>query len=204
MHISGWRVTGIVAICLLCMCVWVILANGFNEPSVGLLIRDTARVSVTLFTLAFTASSLHLLAGRPWTGWLLHNRRYIGVSFAVAHGAHLLAIVTLFSAFPRVTDQYPGGGTLVGGGIAYGFIALMALTSLDRTAALIGPKTWRVLHTTGSYYIWLLFALSYVPRAVDEPWYIPFGLLIVAAPLIRFFGWREARLKRQAAPAATA
>jgi hypothetical protein len=57
----------------------------------------------------------------------------------------------------------------------------MTATSFDRTARAIGPRAWTILHTTGSYYVWLIFANSYISRAVMTPEYIPLAALVVAA-----------------------
>lgn len=189
MKVAGRMLPGVVLAGILTACVATFAYLGPNEPAVRVLVRKTARISVTLFTLAFAASSLQTLFRWNWTSWLLVNRRYMGVSFAVAHGAHLAMLVTLFSAFPAARADYPAGAALAGGGLAYLFIALMTATSFDRTAALIGPKAWRVLHTVGSHYVWTLFALSYIPRALNDPWYIPLAALVIAAMTVRVAAW---------------
>ena len=196
MRLSGWRITGVTIVAVVAMCATVFLRMGFNESATRLLVRDTARVSVTLFILAFTASSLHVLFHKPATRWLLQNRRYIGVSFAAAHAIHFALLVVLFYAFPHPFREYLDATTLIGGGLAYVFIALMTATSFDRTAALIGPRAWRVLHTVGGYYIWILFAQSYFPRAVRYPWYVPFAALLVVGLLVRVVAWQSARAKQ--------
>ncbi|MCC6796138.1 MAG: hypothetical protein IT366_13545 [Candidatus Hydrogenedentes bacterium] len=197
MRLSGWKITGFTFLAVIAMCVTVFLRMGFNELAVRLLVRDTARVSVTLFILAFTASSLYALVRSAPTRWLLQNRRYIGVAFAVAHGVHFAMLGILFYAFPHPFREYLGAVTLIGGGTAYLFILLMTATSFDRTAALIGPRAWGVLHKVGAYYIWVLFAQSYIPRAVRDPWYIPFAGLVVAGLLVRIAAWMTVRTKQR-------
>lgn len=61
----------------------------------------------------------------------------------------------------------------------------MTATSFDRTAQWIGPKAWRILHTAGSYYVWLIFANSYVGRALQMPAYSAPAILLVAALALR-------------------
>jgi DMSO/TMAO reductase YedYZ heme-binding membrane subunit len=77
--------------------------------------------------------------------------------------------------------------TTVVGGIGYVLIAAMTATSFDRSAAWLGPRRWRRLHTIGAYYVWLVFFLSFAPRALSSPLYLPFALAVVAAPVLR---WR--------------
>lgn len=196
MRLSGWKITGVTFFAVAVMCAAVFLWLGFTESAVRLLVRDTARVSVTLFLLAFTASSLYALGRNALTRWLLQNRRYIGVSFAVAHAIHLAMLGILAYAFPQPFRGDLKAITLIGGGTAYLFILLMTATSFDRSAALIGPRTWRVLHKLGAYYIWILFAQSYIPRAIRDPWYIPFAGLVVAGLLVRISAWMATRARQ--------
>jgi DMSO/TMAO reductase YedYZ heme-binding membrane subunit len=48
------------------------------------------------------------------------------------------------------------------GGLAYGFVFLMALTSTDQAQRWMGMKNWKRLHFVGSHWIWTLFLLTYV------------------------------------------
>jgi hypothetical protein len=144
-------------------------------------IRITARTSVALFLLAFTASSLWQLWPNAWTRWQRQNRRYLGVSFAASHGIHLAALVALYRIAPAELLYDGIAITLIFGGLAYVFIAAMTLTSFDRTAAAIGPRAWKILHTVGSYYIWLIFLNSYATRAMTEAAYVPIATALVGA-----------------------
>ena len=143
------------------------------------IIRATARSSVTLFLLAFTAGALWRFWPNPWTRWQRQNRRYLGVSFAASHLIHLFAILTL----RRIA------------------LAAMTATSFDRTARALGPRAWTILHTTGSYYVWLIFANSYISRAVMTPEYILPAVLMVAALALRIAA-RLARARMQQPAAA--
>ena len=102
---------------------------------------------------------------------MLANRRYLGVSFAVSHFAHLVAIL---------------------GGIAYLFVVAMAATSFDRTAAWLGPRACGRLHTIGVYWIYAIFFVSFVPRAFTSLLYVPFALLLLGALGIRL--WHRRRV----------
>jgi len=76
--------------------------------------------------------------------------------------------------------------TIVGGGIAYVFLALMTLTSFDTTAAWLGPRRWRQLHVTGAYYNWFIFAQSFFRMVSKSVIYWPFAALVAGSMLLRW------------------
>ena len=147
---EGWPLVGWAALGLTAMSAAVLLAAGTDEAGLRMLIRATARSSVVVFVLAFSASSLRRLWRGDATAWLLRNRRQLGVSFALSHFVHLAAILEASLRFPgfRAEVQWL---TIVFGGLAYVFIAAMAATSFDRSAAWLGPRRWRQLHLLGSW-----------------------------------------------------
>ena len=138
--LEGWRLVGVVSVVLVTAVVVLALAAGGGIDGVRLAIRTTARTSIALFLLAFTASSLAALLPTPFTAWQLRNRRYLGVSFAVSHLIHAVAIVLLLrwdaALFWTLTNPVNIGT----GGLAYAVILAMAATSFDRTAAWLGPR----------------------------------------------------------------
>ncbi len=76
------------------------------------------------------------------------------------------------------------------------------MAELAITAARIGPRRWRRLHTAGVYYLWTIFALSYIPRAiVESPAYAPFAVTALAALAMRlvYRPRRPAHARRAAA-----
>lgn len=197
----GWPLVGVAAILILAAVALVIAVTADPIEEVSRVIRLTARTSVVLFLLAFTASAAWRFWPNAWTRWQRQNRRYLGVSFAFSHGVHLVAILTLLRMAP---EQMADVTTItwIGGGLAYLFIAAMTATSFDRTTQMIGPRAWKILHTTGSYYIWLIFANSYISRAAMIPEYIPAALLVVLALALRIAA-RVAKTRAQPAAAAS-
>lgn len=156
-----------------------IALDGFGEATARTAIRATARLSLPLFLAAFSASALRRRWPGAASGWLLARRRQVGLSFAVSHGWHAVAITLLYVA----TDPEIPATTVYGGGVGYAFVAAMAATSFDRTAAWLGPARWRRLHTLGGWVIFAIFAVSYVPAAVLDPTAIriAYSALIVAS-----------------------
>lgn len=191
-RLTGWLVGGTLAVCALSLA-----ASGWSEEGLRNVLRASARISVTFFSIAFSASSLCVLWPTEATRLLLRQRRQIGLSFAAAHFVHLAALAALARWFPEPLVSDVGAVTLVGGGIAYAFIAAMALTSNDRAQAKLGADRWRLLHRVGAYYVWALFAQSYLPRAAENPRYVPAAALVVAALLLRVgAGLRSRRARR--------
>lgn len=182
--------TGVLAAALLA----TLAAAGGGEDGARAVLRVSARTSVSLFVLAFAASSLHWWLRRDWTRWLLRNRRYVGVSFAVSHLYHLITLGVIALAFPHPFLDRLGLVTLIGGGLAYLFIAAMAATSFDRAVRWLGARRWKLLHTVGGYYVWIIFAQSYLPRAARDAWLAPFFAALVAALVLRLIrAWRTRR-----------
>jgi len=127
------------------------------------------------------------------TAWLLRNRRQLGVSYASSHLVHLIAILALAGWTAQGFVTLRPMTTIVGGGIAYVFLALMTITSFDRTAAWLGPGNWRRLHVTGAYYNWSIFALSFLPRAFTAPVYSGCAALVAGSVAVRWLPVSEAR-----------
>lgn len=177
--LAGWPIVGWSALIVVSLSAAILAALGTGEAGIRAVTRTTAQTSLVLFLAAFTASASRRLWPSPATRWLLANRRYLGVSFAASHFVHLLSIIALVRTVP---DFELTRTTLIFGGGAYVFIAAMTATSFDRSAAWIGPRAWRILHTVGAYDIWLIFAISYVPRAfMQSPAYaLPAALLLAA------------------------
>ncbi|MGL4880057.1 MAG: hypothetical protein ACRC8K_03220, partial [Waterburya sp.] len=86
----------------------ILLIQGFNEASWRIAIRLTARTSCILFLLAFCASALRRFKTTAFTNWLVRNRRYLGLSMAVSHGFHAVAIagVAFFTSENMVRDNH--------------------------------------------------------------------------------------------------
>jgi len=59
--------------------------------------------------------------------------------------------------------------TLVIGGMGYVFLAAMAATSFDTTAAWLGARRWRTLHSIGVQYLWFVFALTLLGKVGRSP-----------------------------------
>src|SRR5687768_16144882 len=161
----------VVSVALVAMCAAILAIAGSDEAGVRMVIRATARTSLVLFLGAFAASSLRRFVDAPFSAWLLRNRRYVGLSFAVSHALHLAAIAVVAARWPHpFMEQSAQPLTLVGGGLGYVFLALMVLTSNDVAVKTLGSKRWRMLHLVGSWLLWVIFLQSYAGMALMAPW----------------------------------
>jgi hypothetical protein len=191
---NGWRLTGVLSLLLSAMALYLLGVQGWGAEGIRLVIRATARTSLMLFVLAFTASAMAELLPSEATRWQRRNRRYLGVSFAVSHLIHLSAIVSLASIDQALFWKLTNVNTIVLAGTAYVFIAAMAATSFDRTAAWLGPRKWRLLHLLGGWYIWISFAVAVGKRVPIDRFYWPMAALILAAGIVRLIAmWRRNR-----------
>ena len=139
---NGWRLTGVLSLLLAAMALCLLSVQGWEAEGVRLVIRATARSSLVLFVLAFTASAMVELLPNEATQWQRRNRRYLGVSFAVSHLIHLMAILLLAWLDQTLFWKLTNINTILLAGAAYLFIAAMAATSFDRAALWLGPRKW--------------------------------------------------------------
>jgi len=198
--ISGWALTRNASAALAAAFAIRYLAAAGGEESIRAVVRLTAQTSVVLFVAAFAASSLRVVWKSEATAWLLKNRRYVGVTFAFSHLVHLFALIALGRVSQEFVDSL-NATTLIGGGLGFVFIGLLAATSSNRAVATLGAANWRRLHKVGVYYIWVIFFQSYLPRALftSPVYWLPTGLLLAGFGL-RIYAWQRARAATRIAP----
>ena len=173
--------------------VWLFLVNSTDDKTL-LWARYTARISFFLFVVSFIAGSIHYFLSNSLTRFIRNNRRYIGLSFALAHTIHLVALTSFFVT----TNQTPDIVTVLGGGFAYVSMYLMAFTSSDKAVKKIGFKRWKLIHKVSAYYIAFIFAYTYLGRLTREEfssieYSLLFSIMIAAFALrvLHFFRSRN-------------
>lgn len=182
----GWSLTAWLAFGVIAASLGLLVLSATPVDGARMIIRLTARTSLVLFTLAFTASSLAALLPSPCTIWLRDNRRYLGVAFAFSHLVHAAGIVALSRLDPALFDELTTPVTFIAGGLGYAIILAMVATSFDRTAAMLGPRAWRVVHKGGAWILAIFFVVNFGRRAVVMPGvYWPYVALILAAIAVR-------------------
>jgi len=104
----------------------VFYGEGLTEDNFRQMIRVTATSSLALFSLVFSASSLHYFFRDGRWRPVMQARRRLGLSFALSHAAHLLAIIAMVEIV--FAGDYSQLGDIVGGSVIYLFIFAMAVT----------------------------------------------------------------------------
>jgi hypothetical protein len=185
--LQGWRIVVFSALTVGSIVGAIWLFHGIDEQGMRMAIRATGRTSCILFLSAFVASSLHKLWSTPLSAWLLKNRRYLGISMAVSHTYHAIA---LFGLWIVTSGAAPSSNPL--GTLGYILLFAMTVTSFKRPAAWLGKRGWKILHTTGMHFFWLglLFEYSsHLPKSMLI--YSPFVILLVLAMMLRLAASRK-------------
>lgn len=171
-----------------------------DVDGIRLLIRVTARSSMLLFLVAFTASAIATLWPSARSKWVLRHRRQIGLMFFGSHVVHALAIGALaIWAEPELFARLTPLPSRVLGGAAYVALIAMATTSNDRAVAWMGRAHWQQLHTWGAHLIWLVFVMACLKRVPLQPAYAAPLMVLLMAMGLRWQANRQ-QAQRQMAP----
>lgn len=197
MKISNTRLVGLSALAALAIALaGMAAAGGWTREGALMATRMTARWSFPWFMAAWMASSLAAVWPGGWRTALLRRRRGVGLAFAANHGVHLVFILVSALVFQVETARIQ----VLGGGVGYLLIALMAATSNNASVRLLGPGLWRGLHAVGGWAVLGIFAKSYAGRLAEKPWLaIPALGLIGLALVLRLLAWLGKRQRLQAA-----
>jgi methionine sulfoxide reductase heme-binding subunit len=193
-----WALVGTTGVVLAVACATIALTMGAGEAAIRLVIRLTARCSAVLFSLAFAASAINRLWHGPVGRWLLRNRRYLGLSFAVSHAYHLAALVALgqVRGDPYLLAESQLAGVL-GGGFGYLMLAALTATSSDAAVAWMGRRRWKALHTFGMYVLAVIFVFTFAGAAVETGSLVrlAFAALVLLAFALRLAAGLAHRLR---------
>jgi hypothetical protein len=168
----------------------VLAALGAGERGTDVALQLTARLSFLLFWPAYVGGALAVLFGSSFR-YLKQYSRECGLAFASAHLVHigLVAWLVHIGAAPPV-------GSFIFFGIAVAWTYLIALFSVGSLQHTLGPTLWWLLRTVGLNYIAYAFAVDFLrfPFFVSFKFllgYLPFALLSVAGPLLRFAAFMQ-------------
>jgi hypothetical protein len=179
----------------LCLAVGLLAAFGPDERGTAIALRVTGRLSFLLFWPAYAGGAVAVLFG-PRFGMLARHRRDFGLAYASAQLPHLglVAWIGWISHQSVVEAAMPFFAV----GIVWTYV--LALSSVERVYNLFGPDLWRVLRNVGLEYIAVVFFADFVMGPIHNGdrrpiEYVPFAILLIAGPLLRF-----AALLRRSAP----
>jgi len=154
--INGWPLFWLISAPLsIGMIVAIANADLSTGKGISSLIQLSVRCAVPLLYTAFLASSAHALFSSDLTAWILRNRKYLGLCFAVGMAWQAVFIIWMVGAY---TDYYANEvfvlRDLIEGLLGYIVLLPMVLTTFKFGRRLITRKQWRLLHKTGIYYLW--------------------------------------------------
>ena len=168
---------------------WFLVAR-WNAPTITSTIDATGRCSLFLFSIAFTASSIHRFYP-PFLSIVLDTMdtpeqaldwpQLCSITF---HPPCTDSQDFTSLCFPEPFLSEQSMGQWVFGGVGYLFVFLMAITSTDKSQRWLGMTHWRRLHVIGSYWLWTVFLLTYIKHAKEggEWFFVP--LLIFTTALL--------------------
>jgi len=182
--VNKWKLVSVSLGVITVVSAILFFSGGWSEDMIRAQIRWSAKISFTFFCFAFAASGIHHVFSSSFSEWLLKNRKYLGISFALIHLIHLGWIVLLQLSYHPVFNN-ADIMSLAGGGLAYFFVVLLLLTSFDTVKRRISDKIWKRLHLIGCAWILIVFSSSYLNR-IDEPIYWVNLLMIVLVLAARF------------------
>jgi DMSO/TMAO reductase YedYZ heme-binding membrane subunit len=158
--------------------------------TIRFIIRFTARTSLCLFLLAFTASSAASLFPSRGTRWLLDNRRNFGISFVLSYAVHLAAVAEFYRQAPDLFASVSPTLLIVLRGIGVGFIVFMSLSFFN--ADMLEERRLRFVAMLGGYYIWGAFLTGFGKRIPESPIYSILVILLIVSLLMRVAAiWKE-------------
>ncbi|MCH9693572.1 MAG: hypothetical protein K0U72_03605 [Gammaproteobacteria bacterium] len=198
--LNGYRLFFLVSIPM--SIVMLVAASGVDlstGPGVSAMIGFSVRFAVPIVFLVVAISSLQKLFPGPIPAWLLRNRKYIGLCFAVAMAWQglFISMMSLFFRDYYFADIYLLRDELEGS-VGYIFLTGMVVTSFDFARRRLSAKQWKLLHKTGLYFLFAYpfsvywWNLSYYPN--PEPIDYVFYWSGFVAFTLRIAAWGKQRL----------
>jgi len=197
--INGWSLFWLISIPMSIVIVIEMMGTDMSTGAgVSSMISFSVRFAVPFIFLVVAASSVQILFPGPFPMWWLRNRKYIGLCFAVAMAWQGLFIFIMSNFFREYyyEDVYLLRDELEGS-IGYILLAAMVVTSFHFGRKYLNPKQWKLLHTSGIYFLWAYpfsvywWNLSYYenPEPIDYVFYWS-GFLAFAS---RIAAWGKKR-----------
>lgn len=192
--INAWSLFWLIAIPMsIVMVVEMMAVDLSTGAGVSSMIGYSVRFAVPFVFLVVAISSLQILFPGPLPMWLLRNRKYLGLCFAVAMAWQglFIFIMSVFFREYYYEDVYLLRDELEGS-IGYLFLPAMVLTSFHFVRKHLTASQWKLIHKTGLYFLFAYpfsvywWNLSYYPNpeAIDYVFYwmgfLAFGSRIAA------------------------
>ena len=205
--INEWRLFWLISIPMSIIIAITMMGHDMSTVhGVREMISFSVHWAVPFIFLVVAISSLQILFPGPFPMWLLRNRKYIGMCFAVAmawQGSFIFIMSNFFREY-YFTDVFLLRNELEGS-IGYIFLTAMVVTSFRFGREHLNQKQWKLLHKSSVYFLWAYafsvywWALFYyrTPEAIDYILYW-FGFLAFALRIVAWGKQRQQAAKRNA------
>lgn len=210
--INGWSLFWLISTPMSIVMLIALLGTDMSKgPGVSHMIGFSVRWAVPFIYLVVAASALPVLWPGQLSMWLLRNRKYIGMCFAVAmawQGAFIFMMSSFFREYYfeeifYLRDELEGS-------TGYIFLTAMVLTSFQFGRKYLSQKQWKLLHKSGIYFLWAYpfsvywWNLSYYPdpQPIDYFFYWS-GFLAFALRIAAWGKKRRQTSKKTSADAST-
>jgi len=202
--VNGWSLFWIISGPIsLAMIIGMLRSDLSSGPAVSAMIQASVRCAVPWLFLAFAASSVQILWPGPLGLWLSRNRKFLGLCFAAAmawQGFFILWMVLIYSDY--YIDEVYVMRDAIEGVVGYLFLTAMTLTSFMPVRKHMTPKSWKLLHKSGIYFLWA-YAFSVYWRNLfyyDSPGWLDYTYYWAgfAAWSLRAAAWTKKRRKQRA------
>lgn len=199
--LNGWYLFGLVSLPVSAMVIAEMVSVDMSSgEGVSHMIGYAVRFAIPLIFVVIAASAMQRLFPGPLTNWWLRNRKYLGLSFAVAMAWQGLFIFIMSNWYRNYyySDIYLLRDEIEGS-VGYIFLAAMVVTSFRFGRKHLTAKQWKFLHTSGVYFLWAYpfsvywWNLSYYedPQLFDHLLYWVGFLAVV----VRIAAWGKQRVR---------
>lgn len=198
--INGWNLFWLIAVPMCTIIVVEMMRHDLSSPAdVSEMIGFSVRFAVPIIFVVTGISALQKLFPGPVPAWMLRNRKYIGLCFAVAmawQGVFIAMMSSIHSDY--YYEEIFFFRDELEGSTGYLFLTAMVLTSFRFASRHLNPQQWNLLHTFGLYFLWAYpfstywWTLSYYSTQAPHD-YVYYWLGFTAFAL-RTAAWGKTRL----------
>lgn len=162
-QLNGWNLLGWVSLVLAIIVIIPLTEIDRSNPAhISEMIATSVRTAVPWLFIAFAASSLVALFPSDLTKWIMRNRKFFGLCFAVGMAWQLLFIVWfVFGSYDYYMNEAYSIHSLVEQVPGYLVLFAMVFTSFKPGRKMLSNKQWRILHKGGIYLLWGVLFSTY-------------------------------------------
>jgi len=184
-------ITAIPVVFALILSVLALLMYGTGEDGIRHFNRYTARISFSIFIVIFALPGIKFLFREKFYHRIEQNQRYLMLAMLIIMLIHLGGIYYIYQILPEMPVKL---STFAGGGLAYLMIFLLFILGRDGKNNESKGKIWSFAMSFGLYWIWFIFAFTYIGRLSRSMMFMP--LTIFTFALLFFRIWGILKIKR--------